>query len=90
MCKKALAEQRKINLSGNLYCKTQLQFAYNNYIEGFTITLSETASIYDIGTILTSSYQVIVLKDTIKTKNNFTLFKYMLHLIKFIHFKTAM
>ena len=33
--KKALIEQRKMNLSGNLYHKTQLDFAYNtNHIEG--------------------------------------------------------
>ena len=32
--KKALIEQRKMNLSGNLYHKTQLDFAYNtNHIE---------------------------------------------------------
>lgn len=60
----ALIEQKNINLSGNLYHKTQLDFAYNNnYIEGSTITLDETASIYDTGTILTSKDKVIVLKD---------------------------
>jgi len=59
--KKALIEQRKINLSGNLYHKTQLDFAYNtNHIEGSTITLDETSSIYDTGTILTSKDKVIV------------------------------
>jgi len=32
--KKALIEQRQMNLSGNLYHKTQLEFAYNtNHIE---------------------------------------------------------
>ena len=77
--KKALLEQRRINLSGNLYYKTQIDFAYNtNHIEGSTITSDETASIYDTGTILTSSDKVIVLKDATETKNHFTLFKYML------------
>lgn len=37
--KKALIEQKNMNLSGNLYHKTQLDFAYNtNHIEGSTIT----------------------------------------------------
>ena len=77
--RKALLEQRRINLSGNLYYKTQIDFAYNtNHIEGSTITSDETASIYDTGTILTSSDKVIVLKDATETKNHFTLFKYML------------
>lgn len=77
--KKALVEQKNIGLSGNLYHKTQLDFAYNtNHIEGSTITQDETASIYDTGTILASEDKVIVLKDATETKNHFTLFKYML------------
>lgn len=80
--KKALIEQKNIGLSGNLYHKTQLDFAYNtNHIEGSTITQDETASIYDTGTILTSKDKVIVLKDATETKNHFTLFKYMLDTI---------
>lgn len=80
--KKALLEQKRINLSGNLYYKTQIEFAYNtNHIEGSTITHDETASIYDTGTILTSNSKVIVLKDATETKNHFTLFKYMLDTI---------
>ena len=77
--KKALIEQKRMNLSGNLYHKTQLEFAYNsNHIEGSTITPDETASIYDTGTILADKDKVIVLKDATETKNHFTLFKYML------------
>ena len=80
--KKALIEQRKVNLPGNLYYKTIIDFTYNNnHIEGSTITKDETASIYDTGTILTSSDKVIVLKDATETKNHFTLFKYMLDTI---------
>ena len=80
--KKSLIEQKKINLSGNLYHKTQLDFAYNtNHIEGSTITPDETANIYDTGTILTSKDKVIVLKDATEIKNHFTLFKYMLDTI---------
>ena len=77
--KKALIEQKNIGLSGNLYHKTQLDFAYNtNHIEGSTITQDETASIYDTGTILANRDKVIVLKDATETKNHFTLFKFML------------
>ena len=37
--KSALIRQRENNLSGNLYYKTQIDFAYNtNHIEGSTIT----------------------------------------------------
>ena len=80
--KKALIEQKKIKLSGNLYYKTQLDFAYNtNHIEGSTITPDETMSIYETGTILTDKDKVIVLKDVTETKNHFTLFKYMLDTI---------
>ena len=81
--KNALIEQRKMNLSGNLYHKTQVDFAYNtNYIEGSTITLDETASIFDTGTVLVTDDKVIVLKDMIETKNHFSLFKYMLDSIE--------
>jgi len=81
--KKALIEQKKMNLSGNLYHKTQIDFAYNtNHMEGSTITPDETASIYNTGTILTNSDKVIVLKDVTETKNHFTLFKYMLDTIE--------
>ena len=79
MVKKALIEQRKMGLSGNLYYKTQIDFAYNsNHIEGSTITKDETTSIYDTGCILTNSDKIIVLKDATEIKNHFTLFKYML------------
>ena len=76
--KEALLKQKNMNLSGRLYHKTQLDFTYStNYIEGSTITLDETASIYDNGTILATTNKVIILKEAIETKNHFTLFKYM-------------
>ncbi len=81
--KTALIEQKRINLPGNLYYKTQIDFAYNtNHIEGSTITADETASIYETGTILASVDKVIVLKDATEIKNHFTLFKYMLDTIE--------
>lgn len=77
--KDALIKQKNMNLSGNLYYKTQIDFAYNtNHMEGSTITADETESIYDTGTILANEEKVIVIKDVIEIKNHFTLFKYML------------
>lgn len=68
-----------MNLSDNLYYKTQIDFAYNtNHMEGSTITADETESIYDTGTILANEEKVIVIKDVTEIKNHFTLFKYML------------
>lgn len=70
--------KKNLNLPGNLYHKTQIDFAYNtNHMEGSTITSDETASIYDTETILTSNDKVIVLKDAIETKNHFTCFLYL-------------
>ena len=80
--KEALIEQMNLNLPGNLYHKTQIEFAYNtNHMEGSTITKDETASIYDTGTIITDSEKVLVIKDVTETQNHFTLFKYMLQTI---------
>lgn len=77
--KEALIKQKNMNLSGNLYYKTQIEFAFNtNHMEGSTITKDETESIYNTGTILASEEKVIVIKDVTETKNHFTLFKYML------------
>lgn len=77
--REALLMQKNIELRGNLYHKTQVDFAYNtNHMEGSTITSDETESIYDTGTILTSKDQVINVRHISETKNHFTLFKYML------------
>lgn len=68
--KKALIEQKNIGLNGNLYHKTQVDFAYNtNHLEGSTITSDETESIYDTGTILTNKDKVINLKMQQKQKS---------------------
>ena len=55
--KDALIKQKNMNLSGNLYYKTQIDFSYNtNHMEGSTITADETESIYDTGTILAKRF----------------------------------
>ena len=80
--KKALLQQKKLKLPGNLYYKTQIDFAYNtNHMEGSTITKDETRSIYETGTILTDNNKVIVIKDVTETQNHFKLFNYMLDTI---------
>lgn len=62
--KNTLLMQNRLNLKGNLYHKTQIDFAYNNNrLEGSTITIDETESIYDTGTILTNKDKVINFKD---------------------------
>ena len=77
--KDALLMQEKIELKGNLYHKTQIDFSYNNNsLEGSTVTYDETESIYDTGTILTSKEKVLNVRHISETKNHFTLFKYML------------
>ena len=69
--------------TGSGYVKATISNLENeNRTATFTITPDETASIYDTGTILTSSDKVIVLKDATETKNHFTLFKYMLDTIE--------
>lgn len=58
-----------MNLSGSLYHKTWLDFAYNtNHIEASTITPDEIANIYDTGTILASDDKIIVLRDAIEMR----------------------
>ena len=43
-----LKEQEKMKLKGNLYHKTQIEFAYNsNHIEGSTLTEEQTKYIYE-------------------------------------------
>ena len=80
--KETLIMEWKMGLTGGLYHKTQIDFAYNtNHMEGSTITLDETESIYDTGTIFVEKDKVIVLKDATEIKNHFILFKYMLDTI---------
>ena len=77
-----MLQQKKLKLPGNLYYKTQIDFAYNNnYIEGSKITKDETRSIYETGTIHAYNNKVIVIKDVTETQNHFKLFNYMLNTI---------
>lgn len=67
---KALLDQKRLNLPGNLYHKTQVNFAYStNFIEGSTITEDETASIYDNGTLIGNESEWFNVGDYKKLKN---------------------
>lgn len=68
-----------MNLKGNLYHITQIQFAYNsNHIEGSTLTEDETRLMYETNTLLTETTKSSKLDDIIEMSNHFYLFNYMI------------
>jgi len=94
--KETLIQQKKMNLSGSLFERTQLLFSYHtNAIEGSTITEDETEQLYTTGTIITNGEKAIIISDAKETQNHFEVFKYILdtidqplseQLIKKIHY----
>ncbi len=77
--KKALLEQKKIKMPGNIYYWTQTKFAYNsNHIEGSKLTEEQTRMIYETKTFISNGEEAIRYDDIIKTGNHFHLFDYML------------
>lgn len=77
--KRALQEQKKIKMKGNLYHLTQVSFAYNsNHIEGSRLTQEQTRMIFETNTILPNQGEAIRYNDIIETHNHFRLFDYML------------
>ena len=76
---KALREQKKMKLKGNLYHQTQVSFAYNtNHIEGSTLTEDQTRYIFETNTILFEGDTVAKVDDILETSNHFKLVDYML------------
>lgn len=77
---KILREQKEMQLKGNLYHITQINFAYNtNHIEGSTLTEEQTRYIYETNTlILEDNNTVTKVDDIIETANHFKLVDYML------------
>ena len=70
-----LQQQKKLNLKGNLYHKTQISLAYNsNRIEGSTLTEDQTRSIYETKQI----DGLANVNDIIETTNHFKAFDYLL------------
>lgn len=75
-----LREQKEMDLKGNLYHVTQIQFAYNsNHIEGSTLTEEQTRYIYETNTLLVEDNNSNTkVDDIIETSNHFKLVDYML------------
>ena len=75
-----LREQKEMNLKGNLYHITQVNFAYNtNHIEGSTLTEEQTRYIYETNTlVLEDGNGQANVDDIIETANHFKLVDYML------------
>lgn len=76
---KVLREQKEMQLKGNLYYVTQIQFAYNtNHIEGSHLTEDQTRYIYETNTLLTEKNDAVQVDDIVETVNHFKLVDYML------------
>lgn len=74
-----LTQQKNMNLKGNLYHLTQIQFAYNsNHIEGSKLTEDETRLMYETNTLFTEESKSVNIDDIIEMANHFYLFDYML------------
>lgn len=75
-----LREQKEMELKGNLYHITQINFAYNtNHIEGSTLTEEQTRYIYETNTlVLGDGNSQAKVDDIIETSNHFKLVDYML------------
>ena len=76
-----LKEQKEMNLKGNLYHITQINFAYNtNHIEGSTLTEEQTRYIYETNTLFIEyNNSITKVDDIIETSNHFKLVDYMLN-----------
>lgn len=75
-----LKEQKEMQLKGNLYHVTQIQFAYNsNHIEGSTLTEEQTRYIYETNTLFVEDNNSNTkVDDIIEASNHFKLVDYML------------
>ena len=76
--KQALTEQKNINLSGNLYHKTQIELTYNsNHIEGSRLSADQTRFIFETNTIGIND-EAINVDDIIETSNHFKCIDYII------------
>jgi len=75
-----LREQKEMNLKGNIYHITQINFAYNtNHIEGSTLTEEQTRYIYETNTLVLEEGNVSAkVDDIVEMSNHFKLVDYML------------
>lgn len=77
---KILREQKEMNLKGNIYHITQINFAYNtNHIEGSSLTEEQTRYIYETNTLIVENgNESTKVDDIIEMSNHFKLVDYML------------
>lgn len=74
-----LLEEKRIQLKGGLYHKTQVSLAYNsNRIEGSRLTEEQTRYIYETNTILNDGEEPLKVDDILETVNHFRCFDFML------------
>lgn len=74
-----LKEEKNTNRKNGLYDYITVTLAYNtNKIEGSTLTLSDTQSLYEHNMVLTGGHRM---DDLIESKNHFELFDFMLDTI---------
>ncbi|KAA8832172.1 Fic family protein [Bifidobacterium tissieri] len=75
-----LQREREQRADGGLYATTQILFSYNsNHMEGSTLSLEQTAQLFDTGALLPSNANnEIKADDVIETTNHFRVFDWML------------
>lgn len=74
-----LISERDAGYSNGIYVATQLQFAWNsNHMEGSTLTLKQTAQIFNTGTFTMDGTERVSIDDAIETRNHFIAFRWIL------------
>jgi len=67
-----LREQKRMQLKGNIYHRTQIDMTYNsNHIEGSRLTHEQTRYIYDTNTIGIADGEGVNVDDIVETVNHF-------------------
>ena len=66
-----LISERDAGYSNGIYVATQLQFAWNsNHMEGSTLTLKQTAQIFNTGTFTMDGTERVSVDDAIETRTS--------------------
>ncbi len=77
--KNELIRQKEMKFKDNIYHYSQVNFSYNsNKIDGSRLTSDQTEAIFDTSSFISKNNDLIKLDDSIKSKNHFKLFDYML------------
>ncbi len=76
--KNELLQQKKMQMKGNLYHYTQVNFAYNsNKMEGSRLSSDQTERIFETHSLFAEN-EMVKVDDIIEAENHFKLFDYML------------